>query len=134
MADLTITAANVAKGSNASIVQGTAGAAITAGQTVYLDAATSTYKLFDANGSGTTTLAGIALHAAASGQPVQVQTGGDITIGATVTQGLVYVGSATPGGVAPSADLASGWTSNVIGVAVSTTVIRMQILASGVAV
>lgn len=45
MADLTITAASVLAGSNATTRQGTAGATITAGQVVYFDDTTKTYKL-----------------------------------------------------------------------------------------
>jgi hypothetical protein len=49
MAALTITAASVLAGSNASTENGTAGATITAGQVVYLDEATGKYGLADCN-------------------------------------------------------------------------------------
>jgi hypothetical protein len=49
MADISITAASVAASSAASKVTGVAGATITAGQVVYLDTTTNTYKLADAN-------------------------------------------------------------------------------------
>lgn len=136
MADLTITAANVAKGTNATIAYGTAGAAITAGQTLYIDTANSNVlKLGDANASAlTATIAGVALHAAASGQPITYQTAGSITIGATVAVGTPYVASATAGGIAPAADLATGWRTTVLGVATTTAAIELSINNSGAAV
>ena len=47
MADLTLTAASVLAGSNATTRLGTAGATITAGQVVYFDDTTNTFKLAD---------------------------------------------------------------------------------------
>lgn len=132
MADLTITAASVAKGGNAVVDNGTAGASVTAGQVVYKDASTGTYKLADSNLAGATTPAGIALHAAASGQPLAVQTSGDITIGATLTAGTAYYLSETAGGIQPAADLASGETVAQLGLAKSTTVLALRIILPGV--
>jgi hypothetical protein len=74
MADLVITAANVAAGAGSRKNTGTAGATITAGQVVYQDAADGKYKLADAN-SGTAAArapAGIALHGALAGQPLSI--------------------------------------------------------------
>jgi hypothetical protein len=136
MADLVLTAANVAAGTGARVEHGTAGAAVTAGQVVYADSATNTYKLAD-NNSGTADArvpAGIALHAAASGQPLAILTAGLITIGATVAIGTIYVLSATAGGIAPAADLASGNYSSVLGIATTAAMIDVNIDTSGVAV
>lgn len=135
MADLTITAANVVAGSGASVRHGTAGATITAGQVVYLDSSTSTYKLAD-NNSATAAVrspTGIALNGAASGQPVGVLTRGPITIGAALTAGVAYYLSDTPGGIGPVADLASGEYPTIIGIATSTTVLDVDLLEAGVA-
>ena len=85
MADLSITAASVLAGSDASIKDGNLGAAVTAGQVVYLDTSDSRWKLAD-NNSATAIVrvpGGIALNGGASGQPVKVLTNGPITIGAT---------------------------------------------------
>lgn len=115
MADVSITAANVVHDINAAYGSGVAGVTITAGQVVYLDAGTNTIKLADANASSATADAvGIALHGALSGQPIKYQTGGDITVGGTVTVGGAYVVSATPGGIAPVADLTSGWYTKLL--------------------
>src|SRR5262245_31736330 len=109
MADLTITAANVLAGAGSTIENGRAGAAITAGQVVYA-AANGTYQLADANGASAVikTARGIALHAAASGQPLAILRAGSITIGATMTAGTAYYLSDTPGGICPVADVGAG--------------------------
>ncbi len=129
MTDIVITPASVLKGSNPVLGAGVAGVAITAGQTLYEDtAAANVLKLADANLSSLgATVVGIALHAAGTGQPIQYLKSGQITIGATLVAGAVYVNSATAGGIAPVADLASGWRTTYIGTAVSTTVLDVRI-------
>lgn len=137
MADLTITAANVVPAASPTTKTqvGTYGATITQGMPVYLDSADGKWKIADANASVTTAAAvGIALVAGSDGQPGLIQTEGDITIGATVAVGTIYVVSATAGKIAPSADGVSGWYTCVLGIAISTTVIRLKILAGGVAI
>ncbi len=133
MADIAITAANVVKGSGASTSSGTAGASITAGQTLYLDSATNTLKLADANSTAATAACvGIALHAASSNQPIQYLTQGPITIGGTLTAGVFYIASATAGGVAPASDATTGWIPCQLGYASSTTVLQVGIVNTGV--
>lgn len=134
-ADLVITAASVVKGSNAVVEHGTAGAAVTAGQVVYYDSTTRTWKLADDNSATAAARSprGFALHAAASGQPIAVHKGGDLTIGATLTAGVAYYLSDTPGGVCPVADLASGEYPTIVGIATSTSVLAVQFHESGVA-
>lgn len=134
MADLTITAANVAQSTNADTATGTAGASITAGQTLYIDTADGRLKLADANGTSlTATVAGVALHAAASGQPITYQRAGSINLGATLVAGTIYVNSATAGGIAPAADLTTGWRTSIIGVATSTSILAMRLYNSDTA-
>jgi hypothetical protein len=135
MADLVITAASVLSGSGARVVHGTAGAALTAGQVVYLDEAAETYKLSDSN-SATAAVRdadGLTLHAAATGQPIAVHTRGPLTVGATMTAGQTYALSETPGGIQPVADLASGEYPTILGMATSTTVLDVKIQSAGVA-
>ena len=135
MADLSITAANVVPDATATLVDGTFGATFTAGQTGYLDSTTNTWKLADANASSTLgNLDGVSMNGGASGQPGKFLTDGDYTCGGTSVVGTVYVLSATPGGIAPVADLASGWYTNILGVGISATKIRVKRLKSGVAV
>lgn len=132
MADISITAASVKSGANPVITTGRAGAGVTAGQAVYRDATDGKFKLADNDGSGTRQVDGIALHAAAADQPLAVQSGGDITIGATLTPGTSYFLSGTPGGLCPVADVASGDDVILIGLAVSASVLRLKITDTGV--
>lgn len=134
MADLTITAGNVVPSSTASTLHGTAGAAITAGQAVYLDTTTNTYKLCDADVAASAVCAGIALNGASSGQPITILTDGQITIGATVTRGTAYYVSLTAGGICPVADISTGDYVSLIGIADSTTTILVKRINTGVVI
>lgn len=134
MADLTITAANVVASANAVRESGTAGATITAGQLVYLDTTDMRYKLADNNGAAALRVPnGVALNGAANNQPLVIQKAGDITIGATMTAGVAYYLSDTPGGICPVADLASGEYPCIIGIAKSASLMEVGIHPSGVA-
>jgi hypothetical protein len=134
MADLTITAGSVIAAAGATIDRSrSAGATITAGQVVYRSG--GEYLLADDNSATAAARSphGIALNGAADGQPLAVLLDGDITIGATLTAGVAYYLSDTPGGICPVADLASGEYPCVVGIAKSTTVLHVDINASGVA-
>lgn len=135
MADLSITAADVAAGSDSVQERGTAGATITAGQVVYKDASDGKYKLADADASTSAerTPLGIALNGAADGQPLTIHKLGDLTLNAVLTAGTTYYLSPTPGGICPLGDVLSGDYPCVIGIAKSTTVLAVKINASGVA-
>ena len=132
MTDLSITAANVAKGSDALVEHGTAGEAVTQGQPVYLDSADGKYKLSDNDATGKKVVRGIALNSAADGQPLTIQRGGDITIGATLTAGARYYLSDTAGGIIPEADLGTGMDVVLLGLAKSTSVLALDIQTPGV--
>jgi hypothetical protein len=127
--DVTITAANVTASSTATIKRGVAGAAITAGQLLYIDRTTNTLKLADAN-SGTADVrivAGIALNGAANGQPLHyVVRDPALVLGGTTAKGTIYVLSANAGGVAPAGDLTAGWYPHIIAVGVSATVVAFD--------
>jgi hypothetical protein len=136
MADLSITAASVLAGSGARVKLGTAGATITAGKAVYLDAADNEYKLADCD-SATAAVrspAGIALNGASDGQPLVVLEEGPITLGATMTAGVAYYLSPNPGGICPVADVLAGDYPVIIGIATSTTVLDVSIQEAGVAI
>lgn len=124
MADLTITAGNVLWTSGTKET-GVAGAAITAGQVLYIDTANSNVlKLAQADGTALeATVAGIALHAAGSGQPVTYATSGTImNVGATTAKTTTYLVSGTAGGIAPQADITTaGWYHSRVGYATGTT-------------
>jgi hypothetical protein len=135
MADLTITPANVLSGSGARIRHGKAGATVAAGQTVYLDPVDQRFKLADCDNASAAVreVAGIALNGAANGQPLAVQYDGEIALGAVMTAGVAYYLSPNPGGIAPVADLATGDFPVLLGIAESTSVLRIGINPAGAA-
>jgi len=136
MADIVVTAANVVAGSNAKKATGVAGATITAGQTLYADSAASfTLKPGDANASSVTAkIVGVALHGASANQPITyVYEDDDFTPGATLTTGTIYVASGTAGGIAPAADITTGWYPTVLFIAKSTSKAVLKLVAGGAA-
>ena len=129
-ADISVTAANVLPASDASYIEGTAGEAVTVGQTVMRKSSDGKIYKGDANGA-TNALLGICVAAApAVNQPIVVQTAGNINPGGTATAGTIYVLSATAGGIAPSSDLASGHTVCILGVATSASNIYLNVFNS----
>lgn len=136
MVDIAVTAANVAQSTGANIKSGTTGAAVTAGQSLYIDTANSNVlKLADADDTAlTATVCGIAINTAASGQIVNYQSQGTINPGGTAVVGTIYVASGTAGGIAPSTDLASSDYTTIIGVGTASNAIALRILVSGVQV
>ena len=134
MADLTITAANVKKTDSTLITEGIAGATITAGQPVYKDStASNKLKPADADVLASAAAVGIALHGASADQPLKYATGGNLTLGAVMTAGAVYVVSTTAGGIAPVADLGSGDYVTLLGIATSTSNLKLSISVSATA-
>lgn len=123
MAALTITAASVVAVSG-DRGQGTAGATLTAGLSLYADATDSDkLKGADADVTASSVCVGIALHAAASGQPIsylKLVPGSVITIGATVAVGMLYCVGLTAGDIVPYGDLGSGDFVSMVGVGSTT--------------
>lgn len=121
-ADLSITAASFKTGARAKFKHAFASVAITAGQAVYMNA-DGKWALADANGTGTEKVEGLAAHAASANQVLAVvYEDDDLTLGATMsTVAPIYVLSGTAGGIAPSADIASGWHPKYLLTAKSTT-------------
>jgi hypothetical protein len=110
MADLTVTAASVLFTTGTKST-GVAGAAITAGQPLYIDTANNNVlKLAQCDSTALeATVEGIALHAAGTGQPiVYAANGSTINVGATTAKTTTYLVSATAGGIAPQADISTG--------------------------
>lgn len=132
MVDVSITPGNVVKGANATVIVGIASATILAGQIV-CRAADGTIQLVDSDSAtpANRTPLGIALNGGSTGQPINIQTAGDITIGGTLVQGTVYLASDGPGGLRPAVDLNSGDFTAVMGIAFSATVLRMGIVVGG---
>jgi hypothetical protein len=122
-ADVSVTATSVRVSADATVVPGTFGETITAGQVVYQSSTDARYYLADVNVSGKTLIAGIAINGGAAGQPALICTEDpNFTPGFTLVMATpVYVASATAGGIAPSADITTGWFGTVIMVAKTTT-------------
>jgi len=135
MTDISITAASVVAGSDANIAHGTGGETITAGQAVYRDDSTLKYLKADSNSATADARrsTAIALNGCALNQPLAVQKSGDITIGGTLTAGVAYYLSDTPGGICPVADVGSGEYVCLLGVAKSASVLALNIQFPNVA-
>lgn len=134
MADISVTAGNVAEYANGQTAWGTAGETITAGQTLYLNSTTGKLMKADADTAAESVCKGIALNGGSLNQPIKYIYGGEYTAGGTVAVGTVYVVSATAGGIAPLADLTSGDYVSILGVASTAARIKLNIFNSGIAV
>ena len=123
MADLAVTATSVLPGTG-TVVTGTLGGTVTAGQLVRLNTSNQ-YVAAQSTSAANSQMAGVALTGGAINQPVSVQTTGTYTAGGTVLVGKVYIVSATAGGIAPVDDVAGGEFIRVFGVGTSATIIQM---------
>lgn len=134
MTDLVITATAVVPGSNAVTRRGSAGETIAAGKAVYKSSTTNLVMLADSNSATAEarTADGIALNGGASGQPIEYQTSGDMTMNAVLTANTAYFMSDTPGGICPIADVGSGEYLQLLGIAKSTTVLMVLLATTGV--
>jgi hypothetical protein len=120
MADWSLTAGNVLPTTTTDYVDraGIAGATIAAGDIVYKDSTTNSYKLAQADvalGVADASAVGMAMNSAASGQPVVVAQG-LITIGSGFTAGIQYNLSAAAGKACPVADTVAGTNLNVVAI------------------
>lgn len=138
MAVLSVTAANVVPSTDATKQTAQFGEAVTQGQLVYRSTADNKWYKLQCDGTalqageGTTT--GIALSACSANQWGSVQTGGSITIGATVVAGTVYYANDTAGSIGEFSDLGSTDRIFIVGYGTSTTVIKLLLISTGVAV
>lgn len=130
MTDLSVTAANVLASSSAVVERGTAGATITAGQTLYIDTSDSNkLKLADSDNASATVrnCAGIALNGASAGQEVKyVIEDPSFTPGGTLVVGTMYVLSDTAGGIMPAADLEIGDYPTLLFIANTTALATLR--------
>lgn len=128
MTELSITASQVSPSTGVKIENGTAGATIVAGDLIFLDPATNTYKLFDANlTAANTEQPRIALNSAAAGQPVAATAQGTVTLGAAAApvQGTPYFASGTAGKLCTAGDLVTGWKGVIVGFGGATNTIKL---------
>lgn len=134
MTDIVVTATSVIAANSALVEHGKAGASITAGQVVYKDSADGLLKLADHDSATAAVRAayGIALNGGASGQPIAVARRGLITFNAVLTKGTTYCLSGTAGGICPQADVTTGDDLIILGPALSTTVLDLNINDTGI--
>lgn len=131
MTDISVTAASVVAGSNSTIRSGTAGETVTAGQAAAINGSGQYVKADNNASAPLNSCVGVFLNGAAINQPVDVQTAGDITIGATLVKGSAYYVGDTAGGICPFADLASGEGVSLVGVARSTSELSLHVANTG---
>jgi hypothetical protein len=124
MADLAVTASSVAIVRESKPIDGTSGAAVTAGQPCYRGSDGKWYPaLAGGNGiqSGSLGLAIAANSAPGANQPLRLFGSGTINVGATLTVGEQYGVSTNAGKISPMSDLGSGKFISFLGVGTSNT-------------
>jgi hypothetical protein len=128
MADLSITAANVKPNSVlVAISPVTLGETITAGQPLYKSTTDGKYYRADADVASTARVDGICILGGTADTVGIIQRAGELQIGATVTKGETYVVSTNVGQICPRSDLAAGDFISILGVAKSTSVLRLVV-------
>lgn len=134
MTDIVVTPANVVISVDAVINWGWAGVAINAGQALYLDSVDGKLKLADANAATPEIAAvvGVALNGGGIGQTISYLSSGEFNPGATLVKGTTYILSQNPGGIAPAADLTTGWRLSYIGYATTTALMRLNLKSTAV--
>lgn len=133
MADVSYTAGNVVASAGAVLDEGTAGETITAGMALYVNS-TGNGRLKKAinTSANAANVVGHALQGASDGQPLKYIKSGSLTLGAGLTKGSSYYCSPTAGGISDSTGVASTRYRTFLGIATSTTVLKVWTLASGV--
>jgi len=123
----------VQPGTNAVKRHGVAGEAITAGEPVYVTTAGLVMRAQADDTAEAAAAVGIAISSAeAANQSVSYVTqDNDFTVGGTVAVGASYYVSATVGGIAPEADLATGDYATLIGVGKSASKIHLKPIVTG---
>ena len=134
MADLILNSDDVLTVTNSfpSLIKGTAGENITAGDILYFSPSASKYLKAKADNLLSADAVGVACNTAANGQPVEILTSGVISLGAGLTSGIIYVlSSATAGALCLASDLSSGDYVTVIGIAKDADQLQVRIINSG---
>jgi len=110
------------------------GVTVAAGQPLYQDPTDNEFKLADANLSDIAAAAqGIAITPGVdNGSGLIAIQGNIVLVGTTMVVGETYYAGPTAGEIIPTADLAPGDRVTRLGTAVSTTVLRLSIEATGI--
>ena len=135
MADITQTPANVAAATGSPTKDGIAGVTIVAGDVLYKDSTDNgdLKKAVD-SAEASAEAVGVALNGGADKQPIRYQTGGNINPGGTVVVGEIYNVSSNAGKFAPDADVAQSKYRTILGVGVTSSLIKLQISISGIVI
>jgi hypothetical protein len=129
MASLPIVAASVRAQIGARIERAyNAGESISAGEPVYLGSNDNLWRRASSATAAEANAGGIALNGAYTGQPLAVQTGGNINLGNVLERGGLYVVGATAGKIAPAEDATGGEVLTSLGIAVSPTDLQLAVL------
>ncbi len=135
MADYTITSADVKiSGSNVRATTVVAGEAISEGQLVYLDTVSGKYKLALATAEASANVVGVSVTSAATDGYFLMQSSRNYFAGTTLVAGDPIYLSATAGAICPHADLASTNYVTLLGHAISTSEIEINIDVTGIAI
>lgn len=134
MVDVTVTAANVLPSTAARHGSGTMAAGNTAARgRAGFKGSDGLLYLTDANNTALDELDFIFINDAGPGQKADyVEKDPDFNPGFTVTVGTIYVASATPGGIAPVADLVTGWRSLYVGSGKTSSTINLNPTEGGI--
>ena len=129
MPDLVLDPTTVVPGDGSQLTNGIAGVAIVAGDVCALDPATQRFILATTANIAGARVRGVAVCSASIGQPMRVQTGGILNVGAALlTIGELYALSGlTAGKIGPVADLGAGDFVTVLGIAQTTSLLQMRL-------
>lgn len=132
MTAISITAGNIIPATSYAYVDTVAATTITRGQVCYLNASNQA-ALAQCDGTALeATVAGIALNDAGAGQPIRLQNGGTMGMGAVLTAGVPYCVGATAGQIVPFEDIVSTNKVSFLGVASTTSNLVIGINNTGV--
>lgn len=133
MADVSKTPANLRVVSDVQGRRVLFGESVSPGDTIYLK--TSDRKYYKAINTSleNSTCKGIAIGygGADTYGYIVSEPGSVVNVGATLTQGTIYVVSSTAGGMAPEADIGSGEYVTILGVGDSSGQLQLNIVATG---
>lgn len=133
MADLIQTPANVSltDSSDTQIRKVVYGESVTQGMPVYRKASDDKYYKADKGYLANAEAVGIALTPGAIGEYGVIATRGEIDLGATLSLGETYVVS-TAGAISPVGDLTTNEHPTILGIAITTASLKLDISVSGV--
>ena len=134
MADLSQTAANVTASTGASIGEVIYGESVTQGMPLYKNTTDGKWYQCDANDTAAKAVCGAiaATPGVTDGAGYVYLPGTLVNLGATLTLGVTYILSATKGAICPTTDLASASYLTVLGVPITTALMKFQPIVSGV--